>query len=120
MLKLIGKLAKFEEQKSQGKLTFTFKNISDELREDLLQYEGQDGFLLFHIDRIRKEVADLIESKKGFIDDLGSSPSKKMMIALKNRWVKIKDQIGMEWEEYYPHAIDQIIKRHIENDGGTK
>lgn len=115
MLKLIGKLSKFEKQKSQGKISFTFKNVTDAIEEDMAQYEGEEGYMLFHIDRFRKEVIDLLESKKGFIDDLGNSPSKRMMIALKNRWVRIKDKIGMSWEEYYPHAIDKLIEKYLED-----
>jgi hypothetical protein len=111
MLKLICKFVSFEEQKTQVKVTFTFKNLKDELREDLKQYQGNDGFLLFHVDRFRKEVIDLLESKKGFIDDLGNSPSKRMMIALRNRHARLK--IKKEWEKYYPDAIDYIIKTYI-------
>lgn len=117
MLKLICKFEKWEEQKTQVKITFTFKNLPEELRENLKQYENCDGFLLFHVDRFRMEVIKLLEQKKSFIDDLGNSPSKKMMIALKNRFQRIKKNPKFEnktWEDYYPETIDYIIKNYID------
>lgn len=118
MLKLKGKLASYEIQKTQTKLIFTFPDIDEDIELDLKQYEGTEGFILFHTDRHRMEIIKLLEAKKSFIDDLGNSPSKKMMIALKNRWLAIKDSIQMTWEEYYPFAIDRIIDK-LKNEWKT-
>lgn len=114
MLKLIGKLAKVEMQKTQGKIIFTFRNIHHGLKMDLKQYEGTDGFMLFHTDKYRMEIIEMLENKKAFIDDLGNSPSKRMMIALKNRWIQSKSK--KPWEEFYPEAIEYLIEKHIKHE----
>lgn len=113
MLKLIGKLAKVEMQKTQGKIVFTFQNVSEDLMMDLMQYENDEGYLVFHTDKFRMEILEMLEAKGSFIDDLGNSPSKKMMVALKNEWVKKKS--SKPWEQFYPEAIEHIIKKYIKH-----
>jgi Glu-tRNA(Gln) amidotransferase subunit E-like FAD-binding protein len=107
MIILKAKLTSLSRLLTQLNLTFAVKEMTEEDQIRLEQAKGEEGFLLFHGDEIKKSVEDMMKDKSIGIDDKGRSPSQKLRGAIFQSF----DQSytgTLDWETFYVKSMQKL------------
>lgn len=110
MIILKSKLTSIVKLTKQVNLTFAIKEMSEEDQLRLEQAKGEDGFLLFHGDEIKKSIEEAMSNRHLGLDEHGKSPSQKLRAALFQSF----DQAytgTLDWENFYIKSMEKLTNQ---------
>lgn len=102
--------SKFERTKTletKTNLVFSTKEDLDSLV--IAQMLGADGFLLFSVDEIKREVEKAARDKKIGMNERGFSKSQILRGTMSSLWM---NSSGISFEEFYNKEMDKIINHY--------
>jgi Glu-tRNA(Gln) amidotransferase subunit E-like FAD-binding protein len=110
MIILKAKLTSLSRLLTQLNLTFAVKEMTEEDQIRLEQAKGEEGFLLFHGDEIKKSVEDMMKDKSIGIDDKGRSPSQKLRGAIFQAWDQVYSGSD-DFDAFYKRAMAKLTEQ---------
>jgi hypothetical protein len=110
MIILKAKLTSFSRLLTQINLTFAVKEANEEDQLRLEQSKGEDGYLLFHGDELKKSVEEAMRDKSIGASEEGRSPSQILRGAIFQAW----DQVYKgpdDFENFYKRSMSKLTEQ---------
>jgi Glu-tRNA(Gln) amidotransferase subunit E-like FAD-binding protein len=110
MIILKAKLTSLSQLLTQLNLTFAVKEMTEEDQIRLEQAKGEEGFLLFHGDEIKKSVEEIMKDKTIGVNEEGRSPSQILRGAIFQAWDRVYSGPD-DFDSFYKRAMEKFTEQ---------